>query len=100
MIVFYAETVFLGLILIMKQFFVSLVEDGLFKFVGIKQPEIIRLFPNADETLFFLKLLHIDISGNSSGHDIDGGFCGFRVRFEGLFRYSADEDCQMYYSVG
>ena len=57
MIVFYAETGLLGLILIMRQFLVSLVEDGLHKFVGIKQPEIIRcLFPNADETHGHLKL--------------------------------------------
>ena len=61
----------------MKQFFVSLVEDGLHKFVRIKRPETIRFFPNAEDTLYFLKLLNIDISGNFSGHDIDGGSVGF-----------------------
>ena len=76
MIVHYVETGFLA-ILIMKQFFVSLVEDGLHKFVRIKRPETIRLFPNAEATLYFLKLLHIDISENFSGHDIDGGSVGF-----------------------
>ena len=53
----YAETEILGVILIMRQSFVSCVEDGPHKFPGLKCPEIVHLFSDSDETDGNLKLV-------------------------------------------
>jgi len=53
---FYAETGISGLNLIMRRSFVSLVEDGPYKFGSIKSPEVVHLFADADETDGNLKL--------------------------------------------
>ena len=64
----YAETGTSGGGLIMRQPFVSLVEDGPHKFIGVKSPEVVHLFSNADETDGNLKL-----AGNSDGNAALGG---------------------------